>query len=113
MTRFIFLMGFHCQCVCSSRALGSKLFKEQAEYGHCASKKITYYGFQGLITINFSGVISAVSLTSANVDERDVLWEVTEKILRLLIGDKGFIRPLLKQELATIGIDLTIHCEKI
>lgn len=67
---------------------------------------MTYYGFQGLITISFEGVISAATLTSANVDERDALWEVTERIKGLLIGDKGFIRPILKQELTTVGIDL-------
>lgn len=88
------------------RASGHKLFKEQAEYGHCASKGQTYYGFQGLISISFEGVINAATLTPANVDEREALWEVTCGIKGLLIGDKGFICSLLKQELATIGIDL-------
>ena len=73
---------------------------------------MTYYGFQGLITISFDGVISAATLTSANVDERDALWEVTENIKGLLIGDKGFIRPILKQELATVGIDLQTSLRK-
>jgi hypothetical protein len=50
--------------------------------------------------------VFAATLTSANVDERDALWEVTERIKGLLIGDKGFIRPRREQELTTVGIDL-------
>lgn len=88
------------------RAPGSKLFKGLAEYGHCASKNQTFYGLQGLISINFDGVISGTTLTAANVDERDALWDIIEHIQGLLIGDKGFIRPILKQELATLRIDL-------
>lgn len=99
--------------ICAFRlAAGSKLFKEQAEYGHCASKNMTYYGFQGLITISFDGVVSAATLMPANVDERDVLWEVTERIKGLLIGDKGFIRPRREQELTTVGIDLQTPLRK-
>ncbi len=42
----------------------------------------------------------------------NVIWEVTENIKGLLIGDKGFIRPILKQELATVGIDLQTPLRK-
>ena len=63
-------------------------------------------------TTNFDGVISSVMLTSANIDERDALWEITENIKGLLIGDKGFIRPILKQELTTVGIDLQTPLRK-
>ena len=88
------------------RAHGSKLFKEHAAYGYCASKDMKYYGFQSVISINFDGVISGMTLTAANIDERDALWEVVDKIEGLLIGDKGFIRPILKEDLAEINIDL-------
>jgi len=53
-----------------------------------------------------------MTLTPANVDERDALWDVIEYIQGLLIGDKGFIRPILKQELATLGIDLQTPLRK-
>ena len=88
------------------RAHGSKLFKEHAAYGHCASKNMTYYGFQGLISISYNGIISGITLTAANIDERDAIWDIVNKIKGLLIADKGFIRPVLKQELAEIDIDL-------
>ena len=94
------------------RANGSKLFQEHAAYGHCASKNMTYYGFQGLISIDFNGVISGITLTAANVDERDALWDITNKMRGLLIGDKGFIRPILKEDLAKIDIDLQYLVKK-
>jgi hypothetical protein len=98
--------GFPLPVCAFRRANGSKLFKEHAAYGHCASKNMTYYGFQGLISIDFNGVISGITLTAANVDERDALWDIVNKMKGLLITDKGFIRPMLKQDLSEINIDL-------
>src|SRR5262249_32983450 len=45
------------------------------------------------------GVITAATFTAANVDERDVCPELVEKIKGLLLGDKGFMRPELQEEL--------------
>jgi len=104
--------GFPLPICAFRRAPNSRLFNGHAEYGHCASKGQTYYGFQGFISINFDGVISGLTLTPANVDERDALWEVVECLKGLLIGDKGFIRPILKQDLAKIGIDLQTPLRK-
>lgn len=104
--------GFPLPICAFRRAPNSRLFNGQAEYGHCASKGQTYYGFQGLISISFDGVITGLTLTPANVDERDALWEVVECLKGLLIGDKGFIRPILKQDLAKIGIDLQTPLRK-
>ena len=89
-----------------ARAPRSRCFQEVAPYGYCATKKQTCYGLHGLVMIDFNGTISGFTITSANVDERDALREVVESIRGLLIGDKGFIRPLLKQELADREIDL-------
>jgi len=98
--------GFPLPVCVFRRAPSSPLFKGSAEYGYCASKGQTYFGFQGLISISFNGIISGVTLTPANVDERDALWDVVEHLKGLLLGDKGFIRPILKQDLANIGIEL-------
>lgn len=48
----------------------------------------------------------------ANVDERDVLPEMAASLHGLLIGDKGYIRPSLKQELVQQGIDLQTPLRK-
>lgn len=89
-----------------ARAHISVCFKGEAQYGYCATKKQTYYGFHGQIVISYNGIITDFTLVGANVDERDSIWEVTENIHGLLIGDKGYIRPILFEELSQQGIDL-------
>jgi hypothetical protein len=86
-----------------ARAHFSKIFKGDATYGYCATKQETYYGFHGHLVISSIGVITAGTFTAANVDERDVCPELMEKVCGLALGDKGFIRPVLQEELAQQG----------
>jgi hypothetical protein len=83
-----------------ARAYFSQNFKGEAAYGYCATKKERYYGFRGHLVISSSGIITAATFTAANVDERDVCPELVEKIKGLLLGDKGFMRPELQEELS-------------
>ncbi len=93
--------------VCNfKRAHFSKVFKEQANYGFCAAKNKTYYGFKGHLVINSMGVISHFAYAAANVDERDVVIENTEGIYGRLLGDKGLIRPELTKQLLKRNIIL-------
>ena len=89
-----------------ARAHFSRVFKGDAAYGYCATKKERYYGFRGHILINSIGVVSAATFTKANVDERDACPELAEKLKGLLLGDKGFIRPCLQNLLAEKGLFL-------
>jgi hypothetical protein len=66
-----------------ARASGSRCFKGEAGFSYCAAKDEKYYGFEG-----------------------DVLPEMAAGLHVLLIEDKGYIRPSLKQELEQHGIDL-------
>lgn len=87
-----------------ARANFCRVFKGDAAYGYCATKKEYYYGFHGHIVINSTGVITGGTFAAANIDERDVCPELlVGKINGLLLGDKGFIRPILKQELTEHG----------
>ena len=83
-----------------ARAYFSKIFEGDAAYGYCASKKEHYYGFRGHIVISSIGVVTAATFTAANIDERDVCPELVEKIQGLLIGDKGFMRSELREDLS-------------
>lgn len=98
--------GFPMPVCKFARAHFNQIFKGQAAYGYCATKQETYYGFHGHLAINSMGVITASTFTAANVDERDVCPELMEKIQGLAIGDKGFIRPVLKEELSKQGLYL-------
>jgi hypothetical protein len=62
--------------------------------------------------IAFQGLFIGNTLTAASVDERDALWEMIESIRGVLFGDKGYIRPMLKTELATQGIQLETPLRK-
>lgn len=89
-----------------ARAYFSKIFEGDAAYGYCAAKKEHYYGFRGHIVINSIGVVTAATFTAANIDERDVCPELVEKVRGLLLGDKGFLRPELQEDLAVNGLHL-------
>jgi hypothetical protein len=89
-----------------ARAYFSQIFKGDASYGYCAAKKERYYGFRGHIVINSNGVVTAATFTQANIDERDVCPELAEDITGFLLGDKGFIRPELYEELKARGLYL-------
>lgn len=104
--------GFPMPVCEMSRSAHSKCFKGEANYGYCASKDKKYYGFEGYILISFNGIICDYTFAPANIDERDVVQDMTDNIHGLLIGDKGFIRPLLTEELAQHHIDLQTPLRK-
>ena len=74
-----------------------RTFRGAAAWGYCATKKEPFYGLRGHLVIDLAG--TAVAFTVANVDERDVVPNLYDKIR--LIGDKGFISGDLKREAAT------------
>lgn len=104
--------GFPMPVCKITRASQSRCFQGEASYSYCAAKDEKYYGFEGLVMVNPDGVICGYTFASANIDERDVLQDITGGIKGLLIGDKGFIRPLLKQELVDQDIDLQTPLRK-
>ena len=48
----------------------------------------------------------AGAVSSATGDEREALWELTEGVYGLVLGDKGYLSAFHQAELATTGIDL-------
>lgn len=89
------------------RANFSEVFSGEATYGYCASKGETYYGFKGNLLINSDGVITGITLTQANIDERESLWDLVEGVHGMIIADKGLIGAAYQNELREFtGIDL-------
>jgi hypothetical protein len=62
-------------------------------------------GFEEYIIIDSCGVICSCTFADASIDERDVVQNMTSEIKGLLIGDKGYIHPLLSEELKWQQID--------
>ena len=104
--------GFPMPVCKITRSYGSHCFKGEAGYGYCAAKNEKYYGFEGHILISSEGAICGYTFAAANIDERDVLQDMTQGLRGLLIGDKGYIRPSLKEELAKQGLDLQTPLRK-
>jgi hypothetical protein len=104
--------GFPIAVCQITRAAKSHCFRGEAGYSYCAAKKDKYYGFEGHLLIDSRGVICGCTFADASIDERDVVHELTANIKGLLIGDKGYIRPLLREELTWQDIDLQTPLRK-
>lgn len=91
--------GFPMPICHFKRAYFSRLFTGEAAYGYCASKDETYYGFKGNVLINSQGVITEMTVTSANIDERDSLWDLIPGVSGMIIADKGLIGADYQEEL--------------
>ena len=104
--------GFPMPVCKYARASRSHCFKGEAGFSYCAAKDEKYYGFEGHVLVSFDGIICGYAIAAANVDERDVLPEMVAGLQGLLIGDKGYIRPKLKEELSQQGIDLQTPLRK-
>jgi len=104
--------GFPMPVCKITRAHKSKCFQGDAAYSYCAAKDEHYYGFEGHLVISFEGIITRYTFAAANIDEREVVDELTVNLKGLLIGDKGYIRPELKEELARRQLDLETSLRK-
>lgn len=84
------------------RAYFGKRLREYSSYGYCASKKETYYGMKVHTITDLNGNLIDYLLTKANVDDRDALYELSDKVsIDILFGDKGYVGKVseeLKQE---------------
>ena len=89
-----------------TRAPQCRLFPEVADFGYCAAKKQYYYGLHGHLMITINGVITACAITPASGNEREALWDLTDGLHGLVIGDKGYMSAFLQAELAATAIDL-------
>jgi len=99
--------GFPIQACHFKRAYFSPVFAGEAAYGYCASKEETYYGFKGNVIINSEGVITEITTTAANIDERESMWDLLDEIHGMLIADKGLIGVDYKNQLREFAnIDL-------
>ena len=104
--------GFPIEVCKRVRAKNRKIFNDEVSYGYCASKDKRFFGFQGHLLISMTGVSVLLSLTPANVDERDAAYDLIEKIAGLLLGDKGYIKPIFKEDCKAVGIDLQTPLRK-
>lgn len=89
-----------------ARAKRCKLFNDQADFGHCAAKQETFFGFKGHLVINDKGEVRDFNITPANCDEREALLDMGRPCTGDLIADKGYIGQKIVKELQKRGIYL-------
>ena len=77
-----------------TRAPRDRCFKLQADYGHCAAKKMDYYGFKLGLRIARSGMITYYPLLPARPHDIQFLEELVENYSGVVPADKGFIDAL-------------------
>lgn len=80
------------------RAYFGKRLRDISSYGYCASKKETYYGMKVHVITDLQGEPIDYVLTKANVDDRDVLFELSDLVnIDILFGDKGYVGNIDKE----------------
>jgi len=83
------------------------VFRGIATYGYGATKDEIYKGFHGHVIIDWSGTITGLIFTAANVDERVSMFDILDGIKGLLMGDKGYLSEEVKIYLRDdLGIEL-------
>ena len=96
-----------------ARAPRCKRMRQDAAYGHCAAKQMTYWGFKGYPLMRMDGAIAAFWSMPANEDERHVLDHVMDEVRGLMLGDKGFqLKEYRRQECEAHALYVLVPARK-
>jgi hypothetical protein len=87
-----------------ARAAQCRLFSGEAAKGYYAAQKEYFYGFKGHVVTTEDGWIVDLTITAANVDEREAALDAVEGLFGWLIGDKGYISQELWATLGRMGL---------
>lgn len=67
-------------------------FRQSADYGYCAGRKLSYFGYKLVMITTLEGIPVVYDIVPANTDERLAAEAVIDRITHAhLIGDKGFL----------------------
>ncbi len=83
-----------------TRSRRDRCFKPHADYGHCAAKKLDYYGFKLGLRIARSGMITAYPLLPARPHDSQLLDDLVDGFTGTVPADKGFIGAVRQALLA-------------
>jgi hypothetical protein len=91
--------------VCHNRRINSnKVFKNIATRGKTSMG--WFYGLKLHVSINHKGEIMAVRFTAGNVNDRNMLDDITRELKGKVFGDKGYISRELFSKLWQRGLQL-------
>lgn len=89
-----------------ARAYRCIRFGGEAAYGYDTLVRQTFYGFRLHIHLAWPGIITGFTIAPANEHETKVVPELVKKTLEILLGDRNYWNPHLKEELREHGINL-------
>ena len=91
--------------VCDNRRIHQhRVFTETARRGKTSMG--WFYGFKLHTIVTERGELLACRLTAGNVDDRQPVTDLTERVFGKLIGDKGYLSQALFEQLWAQGIQL-------
>lgn len=88
----------------------NKVFKNIAKKSN--STMGWYFGFKLHLVINNLGEIMSVTFTESTCDDRSVVQSLTKYLLGKLVGDKGYIKSELFEDLFKRGLELVTKIKK-
>lgn len=87
--------------VCTyTRARRDRCFKPEADYGYCAAKELSYYGFKLGLRISRAGMIIEYPLLPARPHDSQLLPDLLTEFVGVVPADKGFMDTWRQGELA-------------
>ncbi len=89
-----------------ARAHRCKRFKGEAAFGKDTLLKQTFYGFRVHVRICWPGVITRISVAPANAHELSVVPELLEHTWGVVVGDRNYCPPPVREELTGRGVEL-------
>ncbi|MGZ3630517.1 MAG: transposase, partial [Ktedonobacteraceae bacterium] len=79
---------------------------DTASFGCDHTCRQTFYGFRLHLRLCWPGVIPQMDLAPANVQEGEVVWDLTAGTSGLLLGDRNYWLPTLQAALRKVGVVL-------
>lgn len=95
-----------------TRSIRDKCFKPNADYGHCAAKKMDYYGFKLGLRVTRLGMITNYPLLPARPHDIQFLADLIEDYQGNLLADKGFIDSYRQTYWQNKGVNLIVPNRK-
>lgn len=77
-----------------------RVFRGEAAFGRDASSGCFYYGFRHHLRVNWPGIVTAIAVAPANVHDQDLVPELVAGTTGLVLADRNYWNPQLREELA-------------
>ncbi len=89
-----------------ARAYRCKRFRGEASFGKDTLLRQTFYGFRVHVRISWPGVITRFSVAPADAHELSVVPELLERSWGVVVADRNYWSPPLREQLAGRGVEL-------